>query len=80
VKEIDARAVLGVNANASRGEIEAAYRRRISEVRKQFDEARDQRTRERCKRERNALDEAPSLLLDLEEEDRCQREGWRLGL
>jgi chemotaxis protein histidine kinase CheA len=74
VEEIDARAVLGVSANASRSEIEAAYSYRINQVRKQFDEARDYRAREKCKRERNALDEARSLLLDLEEEDQRQRE------
>jgi chemotaxis protein histidine kinase CheA len=74
VEEIDARAVLGLSSDASRSEIEAAYNHRINQVRKQFDEARDHRTREKCKRERNTLDEARSLLLDLQEEDQRQRE------
>jgi hypothetical protein len=74
VEEIDARAVLGLSSDASRSEIEAAYNHRINQVRKQFDEARDHRTREKCKRERNALDEARSFLLDLEQEDQRQRE------
>ena len=74
MEEPDARAVLGVSANASRGEIETAYGHRSRQVRKQYDEARDHRTREKCRRERDAIDEARTLLLDLEEEDRRQRE------
>jgi hypothetical protein len=74
VEEVDARAVLGVSANASRREIETAYGHRSRQVREQYEKARDHRTREKCRRERDAIDEARSLLLDLEEEDRRQRE------
>ena len=55
--------------NASRREIEAAYNHRVSQARRQFEEGRDHRTREKSRRERNAIDEARGLLLDLKEED-----------
>ena len=74
MEEIDARAVLGLNASASRSDIEAAYTDRIRRIRKHYEEARDHRTREKCERDRDALDEARRLLLYLEEVDRRQRE------
>jgi hypothetical protein len=74
VEETDARAVLGVSTNASREEVEAAYSGRVREVRKQCENARDRRTREKCRRERDFIDEARRLLLDLEEEDQRQGE------
>jgi hypothetical protein len=75
VEEIDARAVLGVSAKASEMEIEAAYRDRNSEVRKRFDDARDHRTRAKCQREREAIEEARrTLLRELEEREQRRRE------
>jgi DnaJ-class molecular chaperone len=80
VEEVHARAALGVSANASQREIEAAYSHRVSEPRKQFKEAKDHRTREKCRRKSEDIDEARRLLLDPEEEDRRQREeNERLG-
>ena len=73
MEEVHARAVLGVSANASLREIEAAYTHRVNELRKQFEEAKDHRTREKCRRERDVIDEARRFLLDLEEEDQRQR-------
>jgi YARHG domain/PEGA domain len=76
VEEVDARAVLGVSANASREEIEAAYSTRVRDVRKQFEKARDHRTREKCRREREAIDEARRILLpEQEQEESPQGEG-----
>jgi hypothetical protein len=69
VEESEARAVLGVSTNASREEIEAAYSGRVRDVRKQFEKARDHRTREKCRREREALDEAGRLLLPGQEQE-----------
>jgi hypothetical protein len=75
VEDIKARTVLGVSAKASEMEIEAAYGARISAVRKQFDDARDHRTREKYKREHNAIEEARSKLLrDLKDQEQRQRE------
>ena len=69
MEESDARAVLGVSTNASREEIEAAYSGRVRDVRKQFEKARDHRTREKCRRDREAIDEARRILLPEQEQE-----------
>jgi hypothetical protein len=51
-------------------EIGAVYRNRASEMRKRFDDARHHRTRAKCQRERDAIEEARrTLLRDLEEQE-----------
>ena len=80
VEETDARAVLGVTANLSEMEIEAAYRRRASEVRKRFDDARDNATRTKCRRERAAIEEARHTLLRVLEEEQLQQGKWSAWL
>jgi hypothetical protein len=75
VEENDARAVLGVAANPTEIEIEAAYRRRADEVRKRFDAAKENSTRMKCRRERAAIEEARTTLLrTLEEQKRLAAE------
>jgi hypothetical protein len=74
LKDIHASAILGVSAKASEMEIEAAYRDRSSAVRKQFNYARDRMTREKCKREHDAIEEARSKLLrNLEDQEQRPR-------
>jgi serine/threonine protein kinase/outer membrane protein OmpA-like peptidoglycan-associated protein len=62
MEELDARAVLGVSDEAPDSEIEAAYRKRVAEVRKSFEAAKDDRTRKQLKRELASLEAARDLL------------------
>jgi serine/threonine protein kinase len=63
MEEVDARAILGVSIEAPVSEIEAAYRRRVDQLRKSFEAARDRRTRTQLEREFAALEDARSSLL-----------------
>ena len=63
MEEVDARAVLGVSAEAPVSEIEAAYRKRVGELRKSFEAARDRRTRMQLERDFAELEEARDTLL-----------------
>jgi chemotaxis protein histidine kinase CheA len=75
VETIEGRAVLRVSAGVSKTEIESAYSNRISEVRKRFEDARDQKVRVSCRGEFISINEARrTLLWELEEEERHQRE------
>ena len=63
MEEVDARAVLGVSAETPLSEIEAAYRKRVGELRKSFEAARDRRTRMQLERDFAELEEAHDTLL-----------------
>jgi chemotaxis protein histidine kinase CheA len=81
VEEIDARAALGVSANASKMEIKAAYRKLIAEVQERYDDATDLTTRQECRRKRRELDEARRTLIpdseyiaDFDDQEQRRRE------
>jgi serine/threonine protein kinase len=63
MEEVDARAILAVGIEASVPDIEAAYRERVSEVRKRFEKAIDRRARAQLEREFEALEDALNSLL-----------------
>jgi serine/threonine protein kinase/outer membrane protein OmpA-like peptidoglycan-associated protein len=67
MQEVDARAILGVEGEASRAEIELAYRTRVKQVREIFLKAKDRRTKTQLEREFAALEEAYRWLLESEE-------------
>jgi serine/threonine protein kinase/outer membrane protein OmpA-like peptidoglycan-associated protein len=62
MEEVDARAILRVSVGASVGDIQAAYRRRVSQVRESFEKAKDWRTKTQLEREFAELEDAFNLL------------------
>src|SRR5271167_4053952 len=70
MEKLEALTLLRVGEEASPAEIEEAYRKRLREVRKRFDAARerkDKRAQEECEREFDALKKALALLKELRE-------------
>ena len=63
MEEVDARAVLRVSVEAPDSEVEAAYRKRVAEVRKSFAVAKDDRTKRQLTRELASLETARDILL-----------------
>jgi hypothetical protein len=66
MERINALDLLKISESASAADVEEAFRKRIREVRKRFDAARERKnrsTREQCEREFDAIKEARRTLL-----------------
>src|SRR5271157_1310442 len=70
MEKLEALTLLQVGEDASPAEIQEAYRKRVREVRKRFDtakERKDKRAQDECEREFEALKKALTLLKELQE-------------